>query len=290
MKIRSRLAVMPGAPQSAFARSSVLWLGAFGLAVLCQACQSPIQSSTSREESAVDLEKAVIVDCVPLPPSKISKANQYFLKAEKELDALRYQAAIANYSLAIKADPLFAHAYASRGVAQKKLGNLREAIGDYKKAIDLYPKHRERDGCLLDNIGNAYSGLGEYSIALDYHDRANKISPSNPTILSNRGSTKMSAEDYAGAVRDFRKSLSLKPRPNFAILNIGQALLFDDRPEESLRYFDQAIDQYQRAMDYSGRGFAYFSLGKVELACSDWKVAVANGIQSLAGKIAKHCH
>ena len=258
--------------------------------MLCQSCQLSIPSSTSRDEAANDLDKAVIVDCLPLPPSKIPKANQYFMKAEEELDAMRYQAANKNYSLAIDIDPAFSHAYASRGVVQKKIGNFRAAIRDYKKALDLSPDHAKKDGCLLDNIGNAYSRLGQFTTALKYHDKAHNNSPNNPTILSNRGSTKMSARDYSGAILDFRKSLSLKPEKNFAILNIGQALLFNDNPEESLEFFSKAIDEYQRPMDYSGRGLAYFYLDKIDSACSDWKVAFDKGIQRLSDKLEKYCN
>ena len=271
-------------------RSHICWACAFGLAVLCQACQLPIPSTVSKREANSDHDKAVIKDCETLPPSKVDKANQYFSKAEKELDSMRYQSAIQNYSLAIDSDPAFSHAYAARGVAQKKSGNFREAISDYKKAIDYHPRIGNQDECLLDNIGNAYARLEEFSTALSYHDMAHELSPNNSTILSNRGTTRILSGDYAGALRDYRKSLALKPDDNFSILNIGQALLFEGKPEESIQYFTQAIDQYQRPMDYSGRGLAYLRLDETELACSDWKIAIEKGMLRLSEQVKKYCN
>jgi len=259
-----------------------------GVIALCQSCSLSIPAGVSPKETT-DFEKAVIEDCASLPQSKNSKASKYFLKAEKEFDSMHYEAAVKSYSVAIEADPNYTHAYAARGVVQKKLGNWREAINDYKRALDLYPPNKPKDGCILDNIGNAYSRLGEFATALSYHDRAHKLSPANPTILSNRGSTKLSAKDYSGAIRDFRKSLSLMPDRNFAILGIAEALLLDDQPRESITYFDEAIDLYDRPQDYMGRGFAYFYLGNTVKACSDWQIALGNGLDRLSDNVQRHC-
>ena len=50
-----------------------------------------------------------------------------------------YRQAIEDYSRAIEIKPGYADAYNNRGIAYNSLGNYRQAIEDYNRAIEIKP-------------------------------------------------------------------------------------------------------------------------------------------------------
>jgi tetratricopeptide (TPR) repeat protein len=67
----------------------------------------------------------------------ISYANRGIAYAGKG----QYDQAIADYNMAIKANPRYETAYFNRGNAYYAKGQYDEAVADYKKAIELNPKN-----------------------------------------------------------------------------------------------------------------------------------------------------
>ena len=69
-----------------------------------------------------------------------------------------YKQAIGDYDKAIELNPKFAKAYDNRAAAYGSLGNYRKAIEDWSKAIELDPK----SAMVYYNLGVAYWSLGNY--------------------------------------------------------------------------------------------------------------------------------
>ena len=73
----------------------------------------------------------------------------------------QYEAAIADYDVAIDLNPDYVDAYNNRGVAKSNLGQYEAAIADYDAAID-----RNSDDA------NAYINRGEAKVQLQRIDEA----------------------------------------------------------------------------------------------------------------------
>jgi Tfp pilus assembly protein PilF len=68
--------------------------------------------------------------------SYFKRANQRFARGDVE-------GAIADFGVAIMADPQFAMAYNNRGISGERSGDTAEAIADYTKAIEINPRLSE---------------------------------------------------------------------------------------------------------------------------------------------------
>lgn len=257
--------------------------------ILCQSCHFPVEKRIVRGHDNFNLDRELVEDCKAVSPSGNQQVSAYVSSGNQKIDEGDFNSAVEYFTLAIGVDPGFYYAYFMRALAYRKLGQPVRAIDDYKKVEEFGPSAIVRDGCLFDNMAIAYSDLGAFHIAIAYHDKALKLAPSNPFIISNRGSTRMAMRNYGGAVEDFSKSLELRPQGNPALLNIGTALSLDGRYRESIEYFDLAIESYQRPRDYVMRGLAYVNLEEVGKACEDLRFALKNGESKISNFVDSYC-
>ena len=95
-----------------------------------------------------------------------------------------YKQAIADYDRAIesKMNPLFARDYSNRGAAYAALGNQKQAIIDYDRAIESNPKY----ALTYYNRGTAYATLGNQKQAIEDFNRVIAINPKFASAYRNR--------------------------------------------------------------------------------------------------------
>lgn len=92
------------------------------------------------------------------------------------------------------------------GVAHRKAGRYREAIGAYNQTIIVDPKY----ALAYNNRGNIYSDLEEYGRAIVDFDQAIALDP-NAVRYGNRGLAYYNLKDYQHAIQDFDRALQLNP-------------------------------------------------------------------------------
>src|ERR1700738_1296223 len=68
------------------------------------------------------------------------KGGDHLEKGVELAQQKQYDAAIAEFTKAIEADPKDARTYSNRGTAYRATGKFTEAIADYSKAIEVSPK------------------------------------------------------------------------------------------------------------------------------------------------------
>ena len=73
--------------------------------------------------------------------------------------------------------------YNNRGIAYYDLGNYKQAIEDYNRAIEIKPDYADA----YYNRGIAYNGLGNYRQAIEDYNRAIEIKPGYAKAYINRG-------------------------------------------------------------------------------------------------------
>jgi TonB family protein len=89
---------------------------------------------------------------------------------------------------------------------------------------------------------DASLGKGEYALALPDYDKAVSLKPDNAIAFLNRGKTYYNLKDYPKASADFDRSIELDPKDSKAYYNRG--LL-----HESLGELEKALADYQKAAD-----------------------------------------
>ncbi|MEO0374353.1 MAG: trypsin-like peptidase domain-containing protein [Cyanobacteria bacterium P01_A01_bin.17] len=131
-----------------------------------------------------------------------TKADDFFLQAQRQMKQRDYQGAIATLNQAINLNPNYSAAYALRGDAQARLGQGVLAAADSAQAIRLDPKN-----ALAYLVrGLVRSRLGETQQALADVNQSIRLRPSEPAGYITRGFVRMLLEDYAGNVADMRKA------------------------------------------------------------------------------------
>ncbi len=95
--------------------------------------------------------------------------------------------------------------YNARGVAYGAIGNYRQAIDDFGRAIEINPAYAEA----YNNRGNAYNGLGNYKQSIDDCSRAIEIRPGYAEAYSNRGVVYLNQGDNISGCRDAQKACEL---------------------------------------------------------------------------------
>ena len=73
----------------------------------------------------------------------------------------RYETAIAQFTRAIRRNPVFAEAYFNRGLVDLAIGQLGQAISDFTKAVEIKPEFIE-----------GYSIRGDIHIAMNQYEQA----------------------------------------------------------------------------------------------------------------------
>ena len=131
------------------------------------------------------------------------------------------RSAIKHFDLAIRAIELTSdsapfspnradYCYYQRGCAKKKLGEYKEAIRDFNKAIELNPEYQEayaHRGCVKS------FQFREYEEAIQDFDKAIELYPKGWTYL-NRGYAKGCLRQYDEAKEDYQTTLRLAREAN----------------------------------------------------------------------------
>jgi tetratricopeptide (TPR) repeat protein len=208
-------------------------------------------------------------DVIEKFPKKIPIA--YLSRGTEYADLGQWDAAIADYTMAIEIDPKFANAYSNRGVAFGNLGQWDKAIADYTLAIKIDPKFP----MTYSNCGIAYGNLGQWRKAIDCYTMAIEIDPKFKDAYSNRGIAYGNLGQWSEAVSDFSRAIEIDPNFADAYSNRGVAY-------RNLRQLEKSIADYSRAIEidpkyinaYSNRGVAYMNLGQWGKALSDYSKVI----------------
>jgi len=165
-------------------------------------------------------------------------------------------------------------AYNNRGAIYNGLGNYRQAIEDFNRAIEIKPDL----AMAYNDRGIVYKGLGNYRQAIEDYNRALEIKPDYAEAYNNRGIVYKGLGNYRQAIEDYNRALEIKPDYAEAYNNRGNAY-------DGLGNYKQAIEDYDRAIEinpgfaemYINRGVAYVKLGNNNLAVNDLKMAAKLG-------------
>lgn len=196
----------------------------------------------------------------------------------------QFDAAIAEFTKAIQADPGNARYYRNRGSAYRQAGRFPEAVSDFSKAIQVAPK----DPLGYFERGQTLVAQNQFEPALADLDKALELKPGDGNTLKFRGFVWVGRTEWDKAIVDFTASIEKNPtdpqsfeRRAYAYRSLAVSAARSD-PALSAKNFDAAIADYNKAIelkaDYSEywnkRGYTYSLMQQYEKAIPDYEQAL----------------
>lgn len=214
----------------------------------------------------------------------------------------RSEAAIEDYSRAIRISPDREAAYANRGAAFLQLAARERAAEDFARAgqfnwvtqanqaaLDVAQGRNEaardvydrliraypEDGAVYLNRGVSWAAVGDHRRAIEDFSRALQVQPRDAMAYYDRGLSLAALDKLQGAVEDYTAALRITPQNAAAHYARGVAAA-------GLGHYDQAVEDFTRAIQidpafeaaYRDRGATHLLLGRFDPAIADSTTAV----------------
>ena len=118
------------------------------------------------------------------------------------------------------------------GISQSSRKIFKEAIVNFKKAIELNPQLVDA----YNNLGIALKNCGKFLKALDVYQKALKIDPNHHLINFNLGDLYEKFNEIEKAINCFKKTIVLKPDFNLAYSNYLFFINYSDKYDSNFCY------------------------------------------------------
>jgi len=122
-------------------------------------------------------------------------------------------------------------------------GHFEEAMGHYRKAIQINPNDYE----VLNNLGAAFAAKGRFDEAIENYNQALRIKPNYSEALNNLGVALAAKGRLNEAIGNYRKAIQLNPTSSGALNNL--AWLLATSPDDQLRNGAEAVGLAERACE-----------------------------------------
>lgn len=150
------------------------------------------------------------------------------------------------------------------GYCEQQLGNLREAIGYYRKAELLDAANL----WTIRRLASCYRLAGDYANALQYYRAIESADPENIQAATHLGICQLNLGDYAAAAKSFVKANYLDGGKTKTLRLLAWAQLLN-------RQFDSAAASYQKLLDdESTIAEDFLNAGHLEMARGNYPKAV----------------
>lgn len=230
----------------------------------------------------------------------------YFLRgiAKYNLDDLI--GAEADFSTAIRMNPVYTQAYTYRAITRSRLGNYDDALQDFREAIDLRPdlpgpyysrgvtrllnqqfkeavedfdQFIRQENKVADAFicrGLSYLHLKDTTRAYDNFNTAIRTNRENPNGYNRRGDLHMQQKQFPQAEADFNKAIQCDS--TYLLSYFNRALVYSNtnRPTQALADFDKVIQlDSTNSLTYFNRAMMRTQIGDYNRALKDYnKVAL----------------
>jgi tetratricopeptide (TPR) repeat protein len=211
-----------------------------------------------------------MVAVVQVDPGTPHTAWSYNERGNQRLARGELDAAISDYTEAIRLDDQFVWAYANRGLALLRQERYAQAIPDLDQALRLDPS-------LVDaslHRGMAHHELGHHDQAIADYTRVLRLQPDEVTARHNRARVYLGKGQHEQAIADFTLMLEHEPGNAEVYQERGHVYLLKERWQEALDDLSQAIRlEPNNAAAYYLRSFVRQSRGDAAGAEADRREA-----------------
>lgn len=241
----------------------------------------------------------------PEPSFDLDRALAHVQQGQTYLQDGLTDSALAQFGLALEADPTFLDAHlhmgaiyrgrgdfdlASRcyeravavdpdnfdaryfwGWMQHLQGRIEEAIANYLRALTIRPD--DFDANL--NIGGAYLQLSRPAAALPYARHATGLQPDSQAAWANLATVHGLLQQYEDAIGAYRQAIELGPSAQPMLLGLANAHLALQHHEQAIIVLQSAIQDTPTAGTYRQMGYAQFKTRQFAEALESFRAAVA---------------
>jgi tetratricopeptide (TPR) repeat protein len=145
--------------------------------------------------------------------------------------------AVAEYRKAIELNPKHASSHNNLGNALHAQGQVAEAIAEYRKALEFNPQLASAHN----NIGRALRDQGQLDDAITEYRQALRLNPRLPQVHYNLANALKAQGKVTEAIGGLRAALALNPNFAEAHNNLGKAL-------QDQGQLGEAVEEYRKAV------------------------------------------
>jgi Flp pilus assembly protein TadD len=198
----------------------------------------------------------------------------------------RREEAVGKLDAALRARPEYPEALAMAGYVLGELGKPQAAIDFYFKALGL----NDKLPAIWANAGKAFFTLRRHRPALDCFNSALALTPHDADLWNCRAGALRELGDMEQSEDNAREALRLRPEFAEAAINLGNALLKQDRIETALETYQRAqVLAPNNATALCGQALCHRALGQYEQALSAFEAGERLGSkEAMSGKGCLH--
>ncbi|MEI2707959.1 MAG: tetratricopeptide repeat protein [Chitinophagaceae bacterium] len=215
-------------------------------------------------------------------------ANMFFARGRIKAKMNDHIGAEQDFSLAISLNPGLVNAYLARAVEKRFLKKYESAFRDMFTAV----KYNSANPKVHTSLGNLFIAVGDYKNAIVGFSKAISLQPTYAEAYNNRAYAKVLSADYKGAIEDGKMALKImNQKPSYITYNnIGYAYRELNQLDSAFVYFNKAIAMNNNfAEGYFERGKANQKNNNITNACNDWNKANSLGYKDSTNLLNKYC-
>lgn len=185
-----------------------------------------------------------------------------------------FEDAREKFLLALKINPTKPEYFYQLGVVEASLSNLKSAIQNFRRAIDLGLKSYN---CYL-KLARCLDKTGASEAALEYIKAAILIAPDKADVFNQLGIIYLSLEEWRPAKASFEKAIKLdKANSSIPLSNLALVMAMLKEPETAIALAEEAISiDSSDAWAYNNLGNMYNQLGQSLKAIKIFQKALAH--------------
>ncbi len=196
-----------------------------------------MKSSWTGADLVLGAPPAERVANLPASVNSFLSAEGCYLKASNLIAAGKEDEALAQYKLAIAADPKYADALADYGAALTMKDDWKTAADMYKRAIAVQPNDELfhlNYARILDKFGDAEGSLGELNTAY-------KLNPKDMSVLKALAGRSLASGQAGAAVRYYEEAVDLYPASSDLRERLSYALMKSHDVNEASAQAKEAV-------------------------------------------------
>ncbi|UCF37626.1 MAG: tetratricopeptide repeat protein, partial [Acidobacteriota bacterium] len=173
----------------------------------------------------------------PDPKHRV-KVLDVFERAGEAMNAERFGEAAVKFEAALQDDPTNPILYQHLGLCQTRLGQYRQALTTYEKAI----VHAAETDETFADMGEIYLRLGDLSRAVVAMEKSADRNPANLQNLTNLATAYIQLAEIGEAERVLRAILTQEERHAVAYNLLGILEIQKGNDQAAKRYFEKAVE------------------------------------------------
>lgn len=179
--------------------------------------------------------------------------------------------AIQEYKKAIQLMPYDPIPYNALGLAYYKEGMVKEAVIMYEKALEIAPKHRDARY----NLALLYHEQGQIEEAIKQYKEILRRDGKDFDVLNSLGYAYFQKGIYGEAVSQYKKALDVNPDPVGPYNNLGMLYAVTGQTDEAALWFKKGLSMDPKSAEtYYNLGLMYQRMGSPGEAREAYKKAL----------------